>query len=112
MVRLEQVAVDNNINQNIRIPNGISLTINQENQICKAFAIITIYIIFGLGLIALLILNLIGTGFITEYIFTDKTLDKYQNWQINLMQMSIILYWIMIATNIINSCKNFFKKDN
>jgi hypothetical protein len=104
MVRLEEVVISNN-----NIPNNIPNRIDIEqpsyiSYLVKLFGII----IICLTIIGFYVLNCIGIGYMTEYIFTKKSIDSYETWQVDLMKMAIVIYWITIIINLIKSCREQF----
>jgi hypothetical protein len=66
--------------------------------------------ITALILIGLTILSLIGLGYITECIFTNKYSESYKDWQIFFMKFAIICAWIGIAQNLFFYRENVSKK--
>lgn len=57
----------------------------------------SLLLLFTLGLVTVLILSLIGLGYMTEMVLSNKELKDYQRWQIDFMRMFVIFSWIALA---------------
>jgi hypothetical protein len=57
----------------------------------------SLLLLFTLGLVTVLILSLIGLGYMTEMVLSNKELKDYQRWQIDFMRIFVIFSWIALA---------------
>lgn len=104
-------------NNQIQIPQGITINLPDSNlnfiDKLRAFFGICLglfMILMILSIITLFIIVIIGNGYLTELLFTDTCPYKYQNWQVDFMRVTVILFWIQLLLTLIYAI--FQKKSN
>jgi hypothetical protein len=87
-------------NKQIQLPQGITISLPDSNLnfIDKVRVVfdICLYLFILLSIITLFIIVMIGNGYLTELLFTDSCPNKYQNWQVDFMRVTVILFWIQL----------------